>query len=311
VSRPPRLIDLHVPWPWQYARESTDFHGEFYEDIPARLGQLDGYLGATRAAFVAIRRRPDDWARQADPWRALLDLIARVEAEFCGRVLAVPDDHARWQADADGLCWAVLCVSAPPNVAPPARFAELFRRGVRVFGLGEAVALDPRALPALADLADAGGSRPVADLAGLAPPDLAAALAWFEADPARAERVLPLVSHGIASDFADPGDPGLPARLRALGASIGLTPGAPGFESAEALRATIEQLAALPFRGQSGFDGIGFGTNFPALEAPLPGLGTSEQIAAWAASTFDPPGADALLEGGAARLVGRMLGRPA
>ena len=53
-------------------------------------------LSATSAAVPSCYRRAADWARQADPWAALGALIARVEAEFSGRLLIGPDDHARW-----------------------------------------------------------------------------------------------------------------------------------------------------------------------------------------------------------------------
>ncbi len=66
-----RLIDLSLNWPLQYATESTLFDPADYSEIPARLPRLDGYLGATSAVVVVCDRKPEDWARQADPWRAL------------------------------------------------------------------------------------------------------------------------------------------------------------------------------------------------------------------------------------------------
>src|SRR4051794_12085889 len=104
----PRLIDLHTDWLLQYATETTLFDATAYPGAADRLGQAEGYLGATSAAVVSCFRKQEDWATQPDPWRALADLIARIEAEFAGRILMGPDDFARWRAEPDGLTWAVI-----------------------------------------------------------------------------------------------------------------------------------------------------------------------------------------------------------
>src|SRR5206468_2862847 len=80
----PRLIDLHCDWLLQYAGEATVFDPAFYPEIAALdrrgktyFGQAEGYLQATSASVLACYRHPDEWARQADPWRAIGDLLAR------------------------------------------------------------------------------------------------------------------------------------------------------------------------------------------------------------------------------------------
>jgi len=100
-----RLIDLHVDWLLQYAGETVVFEPSLNPDVGARLGQADGYLQATRAAVVSCYRNAADWAAQPDSWAALGQLLARVEAEFPGRLLIGPDDFARWLDDGDGLTW--------------------------------------------------------------------------------------------------------------------------------------------------------------------------------------------------------------
>src|SRR4051812_29012977 len=110
MPRPPRLIDLHCDWLLQYARETTVFDPSLYAEVEARLSQSEGYLQGTTASVFACYRRAEDWARQADPWKALSDLITRVEAEFPGRLLIGPDDHTRWLDDPEGLCWGVVGV---------------------------------------------------------------------------------------------------------------------------------------------------------------------------------------------------------
>ncbi len=131
----PRLIDLGLNWPLQYATESTLFDPSLYPEIPSRLARLDGYLGKTSAALVVCARKPEDWASQPDPWRALQELLARVEAEFSGRLLIGPDDLARWKDDPWGLTWAVLGVELTDGlIRSPEdldRIPSLVKRGVR------------------------------------------------------------------------------------------------------------------------------------------------------------------------------------
>ena len=109
-GRSMRLIDLHTDWLLQYAPEATVFDAALYPRVRERLGQSEGYLQGTWAAVLSCYRAADDWARQADPWAALGQLLARVEAEFCGRLLFTAEDVGRWLDDPEGLCWGIVGV---------------------------------------------------------------------------------------------------------------------------------------------------------------------------------------------------------
>src|SRR5215210_7249184 len=134
---PPRLIDLHTDWLLQYAPETTLFDPALYAGVSERLGQVEGYLSATGAAVLACYRNAEDWARQADPWAALGQLLTRNEAEFAGRLLIGPDDHGRWRDDPRGLCWGVIGVEGFDALVRTAddldRLPRLVERGVRLF----------------------------------------------------------------------------------------------------------------------------------------------------------------------------------
>ncbi len=176
-----------------------------------RLGQSEGYLTSTSTAVLACYRRLEDWENQADPWRALGDLIARIEAEFPGRLLIGADDHARWEDDADGLCWGVLGIEGFDalirSTADLDRLPGLFERGVRVFQPlysatnvlgGSSTPGDERGLTALGrsflsvlgELGTNGGPRVGFDLAHLNPTSMADALDWFETQDTRSDSTL-------------------------------------------------------------------------------------------------------------------------
>ena len=53
---------------------------------------------------------------------------------------------------------------------------------------------------------------------------------------------------------------------------VGLSPGMPYFDSAEAFRDAIEAIAEVPFQGSAGSMGIGIGTDFLNLEEVWPHL---------------------------------------
>ncbi len=314
---PMRLIDLHCNWALQYACESSQYEAEHYTDIPSQVGQVDGYLMGTAAVVLACGRRPADWAVQADPWRTLGDMIARYEAEFSGRLLLGPDDVERWCADLpDGLCWGVLGIEGFDSLIREPRdldhLSGLFERGVRVFQLvqsgstalgGAAMAGDERRLGdlgrsfletlyALAPAAGQPGPKPVVDLANLNGQSTSDALAWFEEDGARPERLILVRSCGALDPGDRQGNGGLArqdlARLRALGGVIGLSVGADAFPTHEDLRAGIETAAAIPFEGEPGYAGIGIGTNFLCLGQPIPGLENVSRIAEWLTAKFAP-----------------------
>jgi membrane dipeptidase len=329
-----RLIDLHVDWLLQYAPETVDFDPALYPDVGERLGQVGGYLQATRAAILSCYRRADDWARQADPWAALGRLITRIEAEFPGRLLIGPDDFDRWQDDREGLAWGMMGVegfdSLVRSVDDLERLPRLFERGVRLFQPvyastsllgGSSTPGDDRGLTDLGrsflgvlyDLAAReDGPRPIFDLAHLNPRSASDALGWFEADPERTRRVIPVYSHGA------PAHPGFDApralsadnlaRLRALGGFLGLGVSPPFFQSPEQLRTALEAVAAVPFEGRAGFEGSAIGTDFLGVDRTLPGLGNAEEVVTWVQANFDRPVAKDLLRDNASTLLARSTG---
>jgi membrane dipeptidase len=334
MPRPDRLIDLHCDWPLQYAPETTVFDPALYGEVVGRLGQVEGYLQDTSASVVACFRRAGDWARQADPWAALGALIARIEAEFPGRLLIGPDDFARWSDEPDGLCWAVMGVEGfDALIRSPAdldRLPGLFARGVRVFQpsytskgvlAGSSEPGDDRGwtdlgrafLQALADLAPTpAGPRPVLDLAHLNPHAMSEALAWYEADASRPDRLVPAYTHGALrhEQYASRRAISLEnlARLRALGGFTGISVGPPFYLSPESLRRGLEAAASCPFRGRPGFDGIAIGTDFLGVNETLPKLRNVGEVVAWLSSSFDPGTAETLISGSGRRLIAAVTG---
>ncbi|HEY2157813.1 MAG TPA: membrane dipeptidase [Isosphaeraceae bacterium] len=325
-----RLIDLHVDWLLQYAGESTIFDPGEFPDVANWIGQADGYLGATSAAILACYRNDADWARRADPWEGLEQLVTRIEAEFPGRVLRDPEDLVRWRDDPEGLTWAVIGVEGFDRLlrdeSDLARLPDLLRRGVRLFQptytasslmAGSSAPGDDRGLldlgrrflETLAGLSGT-GPRPILDLAHLNPRASGEVLAWFEADTGRARRLIPAYSHGFLARPGIEGHRGLTpealARLRALGGVVGLTPAF--YDSAEAFGRALESAAAVPFLGREGFDGVCIGTDILGVDRNPPGLGTAPEVVAWAASTFPPDVASALLRDNARRLIEQAVG---
>lgn len=330
---PSRLIDLHCDWLLQYALESTVFDPALYSGVEARYSQSEGYLQGTSAAVFACYRRVEDWARQADPWRSLGDLITRVEAEFPGRLLIGPDDHARWLDEPSSLCWGVIGVEGFDSLVREAadldRLPGLFERGARVFQPvysssnvlgGSSTPGDDRGLTdlgraflsVLAEIAPReGGPRPVFDLAHLNPTTASDVLDWFESESGRRDKIIPIYSHG--NTLQQNGFVSLRAcsaenlaRLRALGGLIGFTPSF--FESADALKSGIESAASLPFLGRAGFEGIALATDFLGVDRTPPGLGNVEGLVDWAISAFPSDVAEGLLAGNARTLLAFLCG---
>jgi membrane dipeptidase len=281
---------------------------------------------------MSCYRREDDWASQANPWRALDDLIVCYEAEFSGRVLIGPVEYQRWQNDVDGLCWALIGVEGFDPLVRSAddieRLPALFDRGVRLFQPvytannalgGSSSPGDERGLTELGRaflqrLSDVGGidsgPRPIFDLAHMNPQCMGDVLAWFEEDSGRLDRVIPVYSHGCLSHegFDSPRaitDDNL-RRLRALGGRVGVTPAF--YPSAETLRNGILAIADVPFRGQAGFEGLALGTDFLGIDHTPSGLGTVESLASWAVATFPTAQAEALLAGTARALLREAAG---
>ena len=333
---PTRLIDLHVDWLLQYAPDSTTFDPACYPGIKARLGQASGYLQTTRAAIVSCYRNTGEWTQRPDPWAALNELIARIEAEFSGRILSGLDDFDRWEDDKDGMTWGVIGVEGFDAIIRSAadlpRLKTLFQRGVRLFQpvytatsslAGSASDGDERGLLPLgrefldtlvAAVPDPVGATPKAllDLAHLNPTASSEVLDWFEAEPARTKRIIPIYSHGAPVHDAYSSPRALPLdhvrRLRALGGFVGISMSPPFFDAPEQIEAAIRMVAETPFLGQAGMQGIGIGTDFLGVNQTLPKLGNAEEVVAWVLSRFDKPTANALLHDNARKLLAQITG---
>ncbi len=331
---PTRLIDLHVDWLLQYAPDSAAFDSARYPDVKNRLAQTTGYLQTTRAAILSCYRNVDEWASRPDAWAALVELIARTEAEFSGRLLIGGDDFDRWEDDKLGFTWGLIGIegfdSLIRSAADLPRLAQLFERGVRLFQPiyaattllgGSSAPGDDRTLTPLgrdfletllAAVPAAAGPRASLDLAHQNPTTSAAVLDWFEVDPTRADRLLPIYSHGapVHDGFATPR--ALPIdhvrRLRALGGTIGISVSPPFFQAVEQIEAVIRQVAEIPYRDRPGFEGIGIGTDFLGVNQTLPQLGNAEQVVEWVQARFPKPVARALLHDNAHKLIARLTG---
>jgi membrane dipeptidase len=152
----------------------------------------------------------------------------------------------------------------------------------------------------------------VVDLADLNSRTTDEVLAWFESDRARLDRVLLIRSHGTIETTHHPVVTGLSEenlpRLRALGGVVGLSPGLPSFDSPAEFRDGIEAIAAVPFRGLAGYEGIGVGTDFLNLEQSLPHLENVSRLADWLAANFRPDIAARLIRANAQKLLLRAAG---
>ncbi len=332
-----RLIDLHCNWALQYAGETCHYDTAVYADLRTRLDQVEGYLTGAGIAVLTCGRRVRDWARQPDAWKALGEMIARYEAEFSGRLLIGPDDVTRWNAEPrEGIGWGILGIEGfDALVRQPSdldRLPGLFRRGVRIFQLveTEASALGGASVPGddrgltelgrsfldrLAGLSGASGPSgpcPVVDLADLNSRATGDVLAWFESDPQRLQRLLLLRSHGTIETPHRAFLTGLSAenleRFRAMGGIVGLSPGLPFFDSAEAFRDGIEATAAVPFQGLAGYAGIGIGTDFLNLEQALPHIENVSRLTEWLAANFTPDVAARIIRDNACTLLVHAAG---
>jgi hypothetical protein len=263
-----RLIDLRIDWLAQYRGETVGSGDPLPRE---RLARLDGYLGSTRAAFL-IDDTPTTPAAVVDAW------LARAQAEFPGRVLADPDDLARWQSEPDSLCWAVLALgpgfAADPSQQTDDRLDTLISRGIRVFpAAGEFY------LERLHHAATRARRTLALDLADLPPDTLAATLDRLAADAALAARFIPIVTR--ATEF----DPALTARIAALEGLLALT--LPALRNALP-DLLVEHATLLP--------SIAVATDFPDDDDPT----TAESIAR--ELSLHP----ALLAHNAARLIARL-----
>jgi membrane dipeptidase len=334
-----RLIDLHCNWALQYAGESSQYDPALYPEIAARLGQLEGYLSDTAAAVLFCGRAALDWERQADPWRTLAEMITRYEAEFPGRLLSGPEDAARWASEPeDDICWGMLGVEGFDFlIRTPAdldRLAPLFERGVRVFqmvatsatamgGSGDLdrdrglTPLGHAFLGRLAELAPEAGSlgpRPILDLAKLNVKTMGDVLTRFENNPALPDRVLLTCSRADVLIPSRSDGPSLAhaelVRFRALGGLLGLVAGAPEVGSAATLREVIDLVAAIPWNGKAGCEGISIGTGFPEVKGPAAPLASASRLAEWLTAAFPREIATAIAADNARRLLLQATGYP-
>lgn len=320
------VIDLHIDWPLQYSGESTTFDARFYPARPDRLVPLVGYLQTTRAAFVACTRSAADWEQQPDRWAALNEIVARVEAEFSGRLLIGPDDWARWHEPGESLTWAVLGIGGFDHLvrdrADLDRWPALWRRGVRRFVLTEGgksrlvddaglTELGREGLDRLAGLAESSqGPLPAVDLARVNRAATAAILDWFEAVPLRAERLVPMVSPTAIGTEPHQLDPEHLGRLRAIGGVIGLGLCPPWHAEIGPLHTSIVEAAQRPFLDQFGFAGLGFATDYLGLQSGEPSsiLPNVPAVVGAFKAALEPAPASALLDGSGRSLIARLVG---
>jgi membrane dipeptidase len=331
-----RLIDTHCNWLGQYAPETTTFSASAYTEIPDRLKQLGGYMTATAVAVLCCARAADDWERQPDPWRSLGELITRYEAEFAGRLLIGPTDFKRWQSEpADGLTWGMLGVSGLDYLvrdqADLKQLPGLFKRGVRVIQLvetarsrlaGSAEPGDDRALTdlgraCLSEIAALSSNvlgeegRPILDVAHLNPRSMLEVIDAVQ-EAARAGGLLLMYSHGAVAHPGFDGPRALDlqnlARLRAADGLVGLTPGPPFHQSTEELQSAIDQVAAIPFEGRWGYEGIAIGSDFLDVDGTLADLGDALAVVEWVSRTFDGAASALLVETNALRLLAKAVG---
>ncbi|WP_169976997.1 amidohydrolase family protein [Tautonia rosea] len=311
-ASPPRLIDLAVEWPLQYAEESTAIDAADYPGIAKRIGQVDGYLSTTLAAIIWIGPAPGD---RPDPWGEISRLFAGVEAEFSGRILADAADLDRFAAEADDtLTWAVVglrgCASFLQSENARDRLAALIDRGLRAVRLAGLVnrPADPthdRGLTdlersAISTLVSASSGRPLLlDLAGLPPTAASEAIGCLEAGDGG--QLVPIVSLGGPMGGLRPDDL---ARLQTLGGVIGFCPARAFFPDAEAFGNALDEAAEL---FGVDLDAVAIGTGFLGITEPIEGLGNAPDLIDWLFSRFTPRAAQAMTRENVLKRVHRML----
>ena len=297
--------NLYCDWLRQYATETTLHRASLYPEVAGRVGRLDGYLLGTSLTVLAWRK-PDDWSARPDAWGSLGLLLARYESEFTGAWSAIP---GTWSAGgrrppmgSAGACsaspgstsWSgtpTTWTACRPSSARGRHLpADRLQRGGprRIVGPGDERGLTDlgRAfLDRLSDLTPAGksGPRPILDLAGMNAATVADTIRWLDQDRPGSRSWQLAISHGTTHyhDLQDGSSPDLHnlGAVRSRGGVIGLTPGLPGCESAEELKALVDRVASIPFEGRSGLEGIGIGSNLLGLDRPAPGFGSARDIA--------------------------------
>ncbi len=316
-----RLIDLHIPWLRQYEGACTTLLGIEHDPGPIRrrLGQIEAYLQDTAAAIIPCGRHYGSIGPGPARWSALGAAFARIEAEFPGRILADPADFARWREDAQGMAWALPGLPGLDLFARDdsdrERLRSFYVRGLRVVRLhsGESQESVPDLAPTLEFLASLHsgekGSRPALDLAGAPMAQVDAALDWFEADPARASRLIPCAL-GILPEQPEQSAPDAwpaarLARLRALSGMIGLAATSPHLATPDHLRRSLDAIAEHPFDGRPGLEGIGIATRY-LDDDPPPDRRTVAALLKFLSQSLSPTDATTLAQWNPRQFLARL-----
>jgi hypothetical protein len=274
MRAPPRLVDLRIDWLAQYRGETV---GSGDPPPPDRLARLDGYLGATRAAFL-VDESPDTNAAAVDSW------LSRAHAEFPGRVLADPADFVRWEAEPDSLCWAVLALgpgfAADTSQHTPKRLHTLIERGVRVFPFLADHNLE--FLERLEEIATGLVRRLAVEVSSASPLQPLDALK-------RSGHLVPIMTRFPTLDAEALG------RLASLGGLVGL--------SVTALPQALPAIVALPSSDRAA---LALASDFLAESSIPAALSTAEQIARLMVE-HQPDLADDLLTRNATGWISRLL----
>jgi membrane dipeptidase len=307
------LVDLAVEWLLQYSGESTVIDSGSYPGVGDRLGQVEGYLSASALAVVWFGPAPGD---RPDPWGEAGELLARIEAEFPGRLLTGPEDVDRFDQEPEGgLTWAVAGlrgVSAMLQSQPDSgRLARLVDRGVRAFRLaglvdhppapGEDLPLAIEDRRAIETIASAARSPMMLDLAGLGPRASGEAIDAVEESKGS---LVPIVSLGGSSGRTIAGlRPEDFDRIKQLGGVVGLGVGRAFHRDADELADAIGAIA-----GRGGPDGVAIGTGFLGIEEPSGAIEDAPALLDWCAGRFDPETASRLCWANARQAIRRAIG---
>lgn len=304
-----RLIDLRIDWLAQYAPESNIFGPGTQIRGLMDLPRLEGYLGATSAAFLMLQRDSEDWLSRGDRWASLGDLITRCEAEFAGRLLIGRDDYRRWENDKEGLTWGVLGIGGFDSLIDSSedlsKLKALFERGIRVF---QPVAMPRNALTDAEGLTGLGHefleslnqlgnheARPILDVAGMNQAALDVTLSWYESIVSRREHLLLVRTCG---EF----DENRMRRVQMLGGLVGLAASSRCFKTMNELKLGAGSGAMKQASFALASDAFGGGI---ALE----GASTARNLIDWAVKTLGKEDAAHLVRDNARSLIAESINR--
>jgi membrane dipeptidase len=141
---------------------------------------------------------------------------------------------------------------------------------------------------------------------------MADTLRWFDENPAQGGGMLLVVSHGTFGyrelvEDSSPDSRNLRA-IRSRGGVIGLTPGLPGCETADELKQLVAAIAAIPFDGRPGYEGIAIGGDLLGPEQTAPGLASARDITRSLGRILEPDAAAAIAHGNARNLLVQSAG---